>query len=370
MAHSKRNTSLAFFTAYERAELKSTWGSQSTRLNRDSFLPFGSCQLCLLPAVDPVACSSGDLFCRECAVSNLLAQRKEIKRLDKALEKQRKGEEEERTREDEEARERAVQEFEAVQMGLEVKLGSGGKVIGREGGKVVVEQEEVKEGRGKKRKFEIDEEELLRIAREERGRAKTALSEEKKAALPHLPSFWVPSQTPSANPSSATLLSTSSRKPQPTCPASSPASPHELSLKTLTSVHFTEEKSSDSSTAVRSCPSCRKALTNSTKAMLAIPCGHVLCKPCVTKFMTPQHRHNHDPHNPDPEPDTIHCYVCDEDLSSVPKKHEKKTKEGKEGKKDKEKGLKPSLVEIKSEGTGFAGGGKNVVKREGVAFQC
>lgn len=112
-------------------------------------------------------------------MSNLLAQRKEIKRLDKALEKQRKEEEEGRTREDEEAKERAVQEFEAVQMGLEVKLGSGGKVVGREGGKVVVEREEVKEGRGKKRKFEIDEEELLRIAREDRGRAKTALSEEK-----------------------------------------------------------------------------------------------------------------------------------------------------------------------------------------------
>ena len=104
-------------------------------------------------------------------MSNLLAQRKEIKRLDKALEKQRKEEKEGRTREDEEARERAVQEFEAVQMGLEVKLGSGGKVV--------VEREEVKEERGKKRKFEIDEEELLRIAREERGRAKTTLSEEK-----------------------------------------------------------------------------------------------------------------------------------------------------------------------------------------------
>ena len=86
--------------------------------------------------------------------------------------------------------------------------------------------------------------------------------------------------------------------------------------------------------------------------------------------MTPQHRHNHDPHNLDPEPDTIHCYVCDADLSSVPEKHEKKAKEWKEGKKDKERGLKPGLVEIKSEGTGFAGGGKNVVKREGVAFQC
>ena len=133
-------------------------------------------------------------------MSNLLAQRKDIKRLEKALEKQRKEEEEERTREDEEARERAIQEFEAVQMGLEVKLGSGGKVVGREGGKVVVEREEVKEGRGKKRKFEIDEEELLRIAREERGRAKIALSEEKvrKFTIRHY-TLFVDYLTPGAN---------------------------------------------------------------------------------------------------------------------------------------------------------------------------
>ena len=80
----KRNTSLAFFTAHERDELRSTWGSQSTRLTRDSFLTFGSCQLCLLPARDPVSCGSdGHLFCRECAVNNLLAQSKELKRLKK-----------------------------------------------------------------------------------------------------------------------------------------------------------------------------------------------------------------------------------------------------------------------------------------------
>jgi Zinc-finger of nitric oxide synthase-interacting protein len=120
-ATGKRNTSLAFFTSYERSLLRTAWGSQKARLNRDSFLPFGSCSLCLLTARDPVACPQGDLFCRECAINNLLAQRKEIARLEKQLEKQQDEESEVKKIEEEEERERAVREFERVQMGLSKK---------------------------------------------------------------------------------------------------------------------------------------------------------------------------------------------------------------------------------------------------------
>ena len=137
-----------------------------------------------------MACASnGDIFCRECAVSNLLAQRKEIKRLEKEAERKKLEEVDEESRADEEAKNRAVEEFERVQMGLEVMVGKGRKVVGRENGKILVEEEGegTEEVRGKKRKFELDEDELLRIAKAERGKARKALEDEKVIHC----RFWV-----------------------------------------------------------------------------------------------------------------------------------------------------------------------------------
>lgn len=113
-------------------------------------------------------------------MSNILAQKKEIKRLEKTREKEAKEAEEDRTREDAEAKERAVQEFEKIQMGLEAKMGASSKtIVGREGGKILVEEDVVGGKRGEKRKFELDEDELLRIAREERTKARKAIDDEK-----------------------------------------------------------------------------------------------------------------------------------------------------------------------------------------------
>lgn len=96
--------------------------------------------------------------------------------------------------------------------------------------------------------------------------------------------------------------------------------------------------------------------------MLAKPCGHVLCKSCVTKFMTPTAVY--DPHTPNVDQNAVHCYVCEADLT------ERKEKGGEsESKAEKDK-IKPGLVEIKCEGTGFASGGANTVEKVGVAFQC
>ncbi|KAF2434578.1 hypothetical protein EJ08DRAFT_646523 [Tothia fuscella] len=361
VAHSKRNTSLAFFTSYERSLLKHAWGSQNSRLTRDSFLPFGSCSLCLLPAREPVACPNGDIFCRECAMNNLLSQRQEIKRLEGEMERARVEGVEKEGREDEEARERAVRDFEEVQMGLNVRK------LGRSRADEEAESEVKKVG---KRKFELDEGELLRIAQEERKKYKKELDDEKKAAATHLPSFWVPSQTPdSKTDKTANHEIIKVPKLHPLCPSSSETNTHNLTLKTLTTINFTLEPSPTSTEPIPSCPACKKALSNSSKAVLAIPCGHVLCKPCVAKFMTPVR--TPDPHHPEVEHDVLRCYVCEADLTGEEAgiTTKKGGKEKKKSKKDKE-GLKPGLVELRSEGTGFAGGGGNVVKKEGVVFQC
>lgn len=95
---------------------------------------------------------------------------------------------------------------------------------------------------------------------------------------------------------------------------------------------------------------------------MTVPCGHVLCKPCAGKFMA-MPKGEPDPHGKGEGEEGVRCFVCEADLM------------GGRGEKDgKEKGdkarVKPGLVEIRSEGTGFAGGGTNMATREGVAFQC
>lgn len=108
-------------------------------------------------------------------MSNLLAQRKEIKRLDKEKERRRKEELEGEMERGEEEKERAIIEFERVMMGLEggVKKKMSEAVGVKDG---VIER---KRDRGSKRKFELDEEEMLKNARAERTKARTVLDEEK-----------------------------------------------------------------------------------------------------------------------------------------------------------------------------------------------
>lgn len=177
----KRNTSRPVFTSHERALAKSHWSSSSARLHRDSFLPFGSCGLCLNIAREPVSCRRGDIFCRECALSNILTQKKEIKRAQKARAAAEEEAVKQKAHEDELDRERAIQDFELTQAGLDRK--NKPKVAKTEDEKVDATISDSNPQAlvvgGTKRKFELDKDELDRIALEDRAKARKALEEEK-----------------------------------------------------------------------------------------------------------------------------------------------------------------------------------------------
>lgn len=179
MAHSKRNTSLPHFTSYERGLLRSSWGTKTGLISRDSFLPFASCRLCLQPARPPVvACSTnGDIFCRECAISDLLAQRQEIKRLEREREEAKKAIKEEEGRLEEEAKGREVKEFEVLSLGLEGSNSRKRKTEEEGGGGVKAREVEV-DGK-RKRIFELDEKEIERLGKEERERLMEVVRNEK-----------------------------------------------------------------------------------------------------------------------------------------------------------------------------------------------
>lgn len=83
----------------------------------------------------------------------------------------REAEEEELDRGAEE-KERAIEQFEKTMMGLEGGAKKNGKASASEG----VERDE---GRGVKRKFELDEDEMLKNSNDERAKARKALDEEK-----------------------------------------------------------------------------------------------------------------------------------------------------------------------------------------------
>lgn len=102
----------------------------------------------------------------------MLAQGKEIKRLKKDDERRQRELEEEELGRGAEEKERAIEQFERTMMGLE----GGAKKSGKASASEQVERDE---GRGVKRKFELDEDEMLKNAKDERAKARKALDDEK-----------------------------------------------------------------------------------------------------------------------------------------------------------------------------------------------
>ncbi|RCI14081.1 hypothetical protein L249_7930 [Ophiocordyceps polyrhachis-furcata BCC 54312] len=379
MSHSKRNTSRPVFTSHERAVAKSNWVSSSARLNRDSFLPFGCCGLCMSVARDPVSCVGGDIFCRECALTNILAQKKEIKRTEKANRFAKQEAEHAKTVENDEDRRRAIRDFELTQAGLPAdEKPRGSRVVGKgkaldvvgkddstdvvtkDGTKVLTAQVEQPKADAaehnalvravSKRKFILDDNEINAAMMEDKRKARKAIEEE-KAAKPTLPSFWTPSLTPDVHDSKLPPV-VSKEKTVPICPSSSDDNLHPISMQSLISVQFHEDTIPSNEEKSRACPSCLKTLSNASNPVMTERCGHVLCMSCVKMLVLPAAKSTSRSETP------ATCFVCDAPIASA---SATKTSVGL---------LPPGLVALKSQGTGFSARGSNTVVKSSTAFQC
>lgn len=192
---------------------------------------FDACSLCLLRARDPRICAEGHVYCQvrapvplalalqarvltpsppviqECILTNLLSQKKDIKRQSLLLERMRADSEAEMAASRAAARDRVLHEFESAQSSLGNKT-TDGKVSA-----TGADAEKAGMARGTKRSFQLDEDEIERLtneATEEALRRTTQeMAEARKAKLPNywLVSAALPSQSrvPGSGPNVALL---------------------------------------------------------------------------------------------------------------------------------------------------------------------
>ncbi|KAJ7594365.1 hypothetical protein C8J56DRAFT_854503 [Mycena floridula] len=315
--HSKNNTASSIFSYAEYKKLD--YGTKRQRLGNESMRRFDACALCLDKAREPVACQQdGHLFCKECVYTDLLQQKNDIKRQKAKLETLKREAEEDRERAKEAARERVLLDFERNQ-GLG-GAASGSKSISTSG---------AGEPRGTKRKFSL-ETAAEQIAEAEETALREIEREQAEKLRAKLPDFWLPSLTPTYAGGKQIPESFKDIKLQTTCRGGNPA--HPIAMKNLIPVKFTlytsDTPGEDKDVAKPVCPSCKKALSNNLLMFLMKPCGHVICKTCTDTLVRPEKQ----------------CVACD-------------TKVG------------DDIIELKREGTGFAGGGMAESSKAGIAFQ-
>ncbi|KII91681.1 hypothetical protein PLICRDRAFT_51816 [Plicaturopsis crispa FD-325 SS-3] len=333
--HSKNNTASSIFSYAEYKKLD--YGTKRQRLGNESMRRFDACALCLNRAREPLACDEGHLFCKECAYADLLSQKKDIKKQKERLAALKKEAEAERMRAKESARQRVLLDFEKGQLGL----AAAPSVSGTTGS-------DSNEARGTKRKFAFDSSTVESLALEAEEAALRQIEREQAEALrDKLPDFWLPSLTPTYS-SKGEPRSLGDVKLQTTCRGGTPT--HPIALKNLVPVKFffhtssapskptetpaTGAPSDDSKAKAEEqhdpmCPSCKRELSNSVMLYLAKPCGHVTCKTCTDSLVRPDKQ----------------CILCNSAL----------------GEKD--------IIELRREGTGFAGGGLAETSKTGIAFQ-
>ncbi|KAF9564068.1 hypothetical protein CPC08DRAFT_705606 [Agrocybe pediades] len=369
------------------------YGTKKQRLGNESMRRFDACALCLSRAREPVACKKGHLFCKECAYTDLLTQKKNIAAQKARLEALRQEAEAERSRAREAARERVLLDFERGQLGLG-SVGAGSSSKTKPGSAASPPQaDDSQAGLKRKATSPLSPSRLQASLKASESQALSELASEKIAQLAEaknkLPDFWLPSLTPTHVASAEEereKLEKALKEAEKTfgtgktvCRGGVGKVGHTLGVKDLIPVKFSFYKHSKGSSSASStptstsgltedpsnaavakgeepepmCPSCKKTLSNSVKMFLSKPCGHVTCRTCTDTLVRP----------------AAQCVVCDVSLKPSSKKSKKSKDSKDEQDKDASTEGELEIVELTREGTGFASGGLAETSKAGVAFQ-
>ncbi|KAJ7674159.1 hypothetical protein B0H17DRAFT_161175 [Mycena rosella] len=361
--HSKNNTASSVFSYAEHRIASAFYGTKRQRLGNESMRRFDACALCLHTARDPVTCKDGHLFCKECAVNDLLSQKKDLKRQKDKAEQIRKDMEAQVQSAKAAARERVLQDFERGQLGLAATPSAS-----------VSASESAATGskRPFSTAFEFSPSHVSDlVAQAEEAAARVIAKEQVEAAKGVLPDFWLPSLTPTFGGVAARdVLAAGGKSGQskigPVCRGGGER--HSFALKDLIPVKFsyhTEGKegagakeSKDPGEAV--CPSCMKKLSNNVIMFLMKPCAHVICRTCTETLVRPP------PPGPAAAASTSSKTPTVTDDAGLPKESGEEAHvcivcDAQLRKKD--------IIELKREGTGFASGGLAETSRGGISFQ-
>lgn len=267
-SHSKSVGGRSVFSYHERELMKV--GTRQMIVGKDSIKNFDDCTICLNPAVSPVCCSKGHIFCKECAYQNILHQKKELKARQAEQERIESKRLQKQRTEDAIKRETLADTLTKIDFGI-LENPPTSAPSGSASAKAAVRLPGDKE----------------------RGTGSC---------------FWIPSQCPTADNPEGEGDEAKKRKKGgkgataggealgPVCPAAEGEKTHPFRLKNLVTIQFTEatdQKELDEEEERRrgkaggpkkpryQCPMCLKTLTNSTQCALPKGCGHVMCRGCV-----------------------------------------------------------------------------------------
>lgn len=243
--HARNCTAGAVYTYHEKKKdaKASGYGTSTQRIGKDSVKDFDCCSLSLQPCKNPVITKDGYLFDKEVILQYIITKKNEYSRKLKQYDKLKK-------QEDEDLQEKVAAE-------------TNKKVTNFLKGESNIVSKPI-DG------FKLDEPSTSSVSNMENGREK------------HLPSFWVPSETPAAQKSKL-------EKPDSVIPC--PVSGQPLKAKDLVDVKFMAVNDPDDKKCLiikenrYMCAVTHDILSNSVPCVVLRPTGDVITLECFEKII-------------------------------------------------------------------------------------